>query len=311
MTARFDVLYWLAFTAVDSTRQLSSLSMPEVRLLLELRRASTRGIHSLTLGELARALQLDPEEAGRVCAKTEHTGFVSRSPAPGDSDATAVELTREGIRILAEVAGHGESVAARLVRELSGEERRRLRSAVRALESSLAERRGTGAEDSLVLRQPEPGDLGWVVARHGVLYASEYGWDHGMEALVARIVADFGTGHDPVRERCWIAEWQGEKVGSVFVVKHPERAGVAQLRLLLVEPSARGLGVGRALVSECTRFARQAGYRTLTLWTSHVLTAARHLYEREGYRLVHQEPHDEFGEGLIGQTWELDLGGDA
>jgi GNAT superfamily N-acetyltransferase len=164
-----------------------------------------------------------------------------------------------------------------------------------------------GASDRIVLSAPEAGDLGWVVHRHGALYSAEFGWDWRFEGLVAGVVADFVARFDAARERGWVARLDGRFAGSVFLVSHPERDGVARLRLLLVEPFARGLGIGGRLVAECSRFARAAGYHTITLWTNSVLDDARRLYEREGYRLVHEDEHDDFGPMLTGQTWELAL----
>lgn len=169
--------------------------------------------------------------------------------------------------------------------------------------TSLRDERSNAA--GYILRPPRPGDMGWIVSRHGVRYSEEYGWDERLEALTAEIVAAFVRNHDPKRERCWIAEREGENVGSVFLVKENEQ--VARLRLLLVEPQARGLGIGARLVDECIRFARAAGYRKITLWTHSILIAARHIYEQAGFKLMSSEPHASFGKTVMGETWELDL----
>jgi GNAT superfamily N-acetyltransferase len=191
--------------------------------------------------------------------------------------------------------------------DLSEGDQLRLLEAMRTIEGVVGGDSAGGFKFSepFFLRQHEPGDMGWVVHRHGVLYAKEYGWDERFEALVARIVADFVDDYDPARERCWIAEMGGEIVGCVFVVRASDT--VAKLRLLLVEPEARGLGLGTRLVEECVRFARSRGYEKLTLWTNSVLDPARRIYEEHGFELVEEEEHHSFGKDLVGQNWELAL----
>jgi GNAT superfamily N-acetyltransferase len=221
-------------------------------------------------------------------------------------------LTQEGLRSPTEEGraafserNASQAEVAALLDTLSPPDQERLVEAMAVIQEVL----GAAPEHRVpyVLRPPEPGDFGWIVERHGRLYDREYGWGERFEALVAEIVARFVREFDAGRERCWIAERNGVNVGSVALVNEPDREGVARLRLLLVDPSARGLGIGRRLVRECTRFARGAGYHTITLWTDSVLHAARRIYEEEGYRLVREERHDTFGVDLVGQTWELTL----
>jgi GNAT superfamily N-acetyltransferase len=172
------------------------------------------------------------------------------------------------------------------------------------IEDTLAPRPGEPPR-AYLLREPGPGDLGWMVQRNGAVYAAQYGWDQSYEALVARIVADFGLDHDPARERAWMAEVDGEPVGCVLCVRRDD--DTAQLRILLVDPAVRGLGIGARLVAECIRFARTAGYRSLVLWTNDVLVSARRIYEAAGFELVDEESHHSFGHDLVGQSWRLDL----
>jgi GNAT superfamily N-acetyltransferase len=191
-----------------------------------------------------------------------------------------------------------------IMNSLSPIEQNRLLAAMKTIEETL----GAEPKDekfSYLLRPPQAGDLGWVVQCNGALYAQAYGWDETYEALVAQIVADFVKNYDPKKERCWIAEKDGENVGSVFLVKDSDR--VAKLRLLIVDPKARGLGIGKRLADECTSFARQAGYKKITLWTNSVLLAARGIYQKAGYKLVKAENHHSFGQDLVGETWELEL----
>ncbi|HUP46093.1 MAG TPA: helix-turn-helix domain-containing GNAT family N-acetyltransferase, partial [Thermoanaerobaculia bacterium] len=254
---------------------------------------------------LAEELGLDPGYLSRILRGLQARGLVQRTPSPRDGRQSLAALTAAGQEAFGQLDAASRAEIELMLGAVPEEEQRRLVHAMQMIERVL----GAAPEHRApyVLRPPAAGDLGWVVHRHGVLYNREYGWDERFEALVAEIVAGFTRHLDAKRERCWIAEKDGENVGSVFLVRHPERESVAKLRLLLVEPRARGLGIGKRLVHECTRFAQQAGYRTITLWTNSVLHAARHLYEEEGYRLVQEEPHHSFGHDLISQTWELQL----
>jgi len=215
-----------------------------------------------------------------------------------------LSLTAKGRIAFARIDQRSQSDITGMVGELPRADQERLIGAMHTIESVLGET--PAPEPPYILRPPRAGDFGWIVSRHGALYGEEYGWDERLEALTAEIVAAFVRNYDPKRERCWIAERDGENVGSVLLVKETEE--VARLRLLLVEPKARGLGIGARLAAETLRFAREARYRSMTLWTHSVLTAARHVYERAGFKLVATKEHDEFGKTLVGETWDLDLG---
>jgi DNA-binding MarR family transcriptional regulator/GNAT superfamily N-acetyltransferase len=258
-----------------------------------------------TATHLGDELGIDAGYMSRIVRSLHERGIVERRTSPADGRQYLLSLTAEGERAFAELNAASRAEIQGMLDLLPEPDQNRLVDAMHTIEGLL----GAQPEHRVpyILRPHRSGDMGWVVQRQGVLYNQEYGWDETCEALFAEIVATFIRNFDPKRERCWIAEREGENVGAVFLVKHPEREGVARLRLLHVEPKARGLGIGRRLVQECTRFARQTGYHTITLWTNSVLHAARRIYEREGYRLVHEEPHHSFGHDLVGQTWELDV----
>jgi GNAT superfamily N-acetyltransferase len=238
--------------------------------------------------------------------ETTSTSTPATSAASCPGRRQVVRLTDEGCRAFDELDRLQAGAIDTLLAPLDESQRQKLVTSmgqIRLMLSSDARRGG------LVLRQPQPGDLGWVVERHGARYAAEYGWDPTFEALVARIVADFAERRDTRREAAWIAELDGERVGCVFCMasNNPEAEHTAQLRLLLVEPSARGAGVGSRLVDECLRFARRSGYRRITLWTNDVLPAARRIYERAGFGCDRREPHHSFGRDLVGEYWSRDL----
>jgi DNA-binding MarR family transcriptional regulator/GNAT superfamily N-acetyltransferase len=297
---RFNRFYTQRIGVLDEGLLRMPFSLTEARVVYEMAQREPA-----TATALGQALGLDAGYLSRIVRSFEERGVVERTPSPTDGRQWLLSLTGEGRRAFARLDAETRRQIGAMLEALSGDEQRRLVEAFAQIETLLGERARDRAP--YLLRPHQSGDMGWVVQRHGVLYSQEYGWDERFEALVARIAADFIDHFDPKRERCWIAEKDGENVGSVFLVKHPEDPEAAKLRLLLVEPRARGLGIGARLVGECTRFARRAGYRRITLWTNSVLVAARRLYEREGYRLVREEPHHSFGHDLVGQTWELEL----
>src|SRR5215216_1127782 len=273
-------------------------SLTEARILFEISRRD-----GLTASDLSRELGLDPGYLSRILARLGRRGLIDKVRSETDGRQRLLSLTSEGQDAFSLLDARSREEVAEMLGEHSEEDQRRLLEAMWTIESVLT--RGFKFSEPFFLRQHEPGDMGWVVHRHGVLYAREYGWDERFEALVARIVADFIDYYDPAKERCWIAEMDGEIVGCVFVVKASDT--VAKLRLLLVEPEARGLGLGTHLVEECIRFARGRGYEKLTLWTNSVLDAARRIYEEKGFELVEEAEHHSFGHDLVGQNWELAL----
>ena len=277
----------------------SPFTLTEARVLYELAQREAG-----TAAGLGRALGLDPGYLSRILRGFQRRGLLSRQPSATDGRQSLLRLTARGQRAFRALDQRSQRDHETRLGALPEPDQVRLVAAMRAIESVLGERAEASAAP-IVLRPPRPGDLGWVVARHGALYAQEYGWDQSFEALVAEIVAGFVQHYDPQRERAWIAEQDGQNVGSVFLVK--KTATVAKLRLLLVEPAARGHGLGARLVDECMRFARQAGYRQVTLWTQSVLLAARHIYVQAGFRLVSSGPHHSFGRDLVEETWLLDL----
>jgi DNA-binding MarR family transcriptional regulator/GNAT superfamily N-acetyltransferase len=276
----------------------SPFSLTEVRVLYELAHRE-----ETTASELGEELGLDAGYVSRILLGFEKDGLIHRRPSETDGRRRLLRLTERGREAFGPLDARSRSEIGAMLGGMSVAGQERLVGAMRTIEGLLSARPEPVV--TYLLRPHRSGDMGWVVHRHGVLYAREYGWDERFEALVAEIVAKFIQQYDPRRERCWIAEKDGEIVGCVFLVRESDE--IAKLRLLLVEPEARGLGIGSRLVEECIRFARQTGYLNITLWTNDVLTSARRIYEAMGFRLVHQEPHHSFGHDLVGQTWELML----
>jgi len=275
----------------------SPYSLTEVRVLFELGQRE-----SIDAVELRRMLGLDAGYLSRLLARFGADGLLTRERSTVDARRQVIRLTASGTTAYRELDRASTDEVRKLLAPLHEQDVRSLVVAMETIQRILSER---PRPDTVLLRPPRAGDLGWVVELHGRLYAEEYGWDASFEALIARIVADFAEKQDPAHEAGWIAEVDGRRAGCVFCFRADDET--AQLRILLVDPDARGLGIGTRLVDECLRFAKQAGYRRMKLWTNDVLADARRVYERAGFELVEQSEHRSFGKDLVGQTWSRDL----
>ena len=305
----FNRFYTRRIGVLHEGLQDTKFSLTESRLLWEL---AHRG--GTTAATLARELDLDAGYLSRLLSGLKQRRLVKTLRSKDDGRQFLLTLTATGRKAFAPLDERSRNAVGALLAALSEPQQQALLQALATIERLLGDTpRAAPPPAAFILRPHRPGDIGWVTSRHGALYAQEYGWGMGFEALVGQIASRFIEQFDAAHEACWIAERDGANIGSVFLVQARDEAtnapepGVAQLRQLLVEPAARGLGLGAALVGECERFARRSGYRTIRLWTNSVLTAARGIYQKAGYRLVATEAHHSFGHDLVGETWELDL----
>jgi DNA-binding MarR family transcriptional regulator/GNAT superfamily N-acetyltransferase len=276
----------------------SPFSLSEARVLYELAQRDDAAAK-----EIGIELGLDAGYLSRIVQNFDENGLITRKPLPSDRRQYRLSLTAKGRQAFAKLDRSSHDEVAAMLGQLGPAERGKIVSAMATIAHVLGPQ--SGARPAFLLRSHRPGDIGWVVSRHGAIYAQEYRWDISFEALVAEITGHFIRSFDPAREHCWIAEIDGEPVGSIFLVKASDE--VAKLRLLLVEKKTRGLGVGRALTEQCIRFAREKGYRSITLWTQSILVAARDIYQRAGFVRVATQPHHNFGVDLVGETWEMKL----
>jgi DNA-binding MarR family transcriptional regulator/GNAT superfamily N-acetyltransferase len=294
----FNRAYTRRLGVLDQHLLKSPFSLSEARVIYELAHRDDAAAK-----EIGSELGLDAGYLSRIVQNFEDGGLITRRALPSDRRQYRLALTARGRQAFARLDRASHDEVAAMLAPLSCEDRSRLTAAMATIERLLDRARPEPA--SFLLRSHRVGDMGWVISRHGAVYAQDYGWDISFEALVAEIAAQFVKSYDPAREHCWIAEVDGEPVGSIFLVKGTDE--VAKLRLLLVEKKARGLGVGRALVAQCIRFAREAGYQSITLWTQSILVAARGIYQQAGFRRVKEEKHRSFGVDLTGETWEMEL----
>jgi DNA-binding MarR family transcriptional regulator/GNAT superfamily N-acetyltransferase len=294
----FNRFYTRKLGVLDQQLLKSAFSLSEARVLYEL---ATRD--DLAAKEIGIELGLDPGYLSRIVQNFDEKGLITRKPLPSDRRQYRLSLTARGRQAFEKLNRTSHDEIGAMLAVLSRHDGKRLVEAMAEIERLLGD--AGVAPRPAILRDPRPGDMGWVVQSHGALYASEYGFDTSFEALVAEIAAKFLTSFDASRERCWIADIDGAPVGSVFLVRHSD--DVAKLRLLLVDPAGRGQGLGTRLVAECLGFAQACGYRKITLWTQSILVAARKIYQDAGFVLVGSEPHRSFGQDLVGETWEREL----
>lgn len=299
---RFNRFYTREIGVLQEGLLDTSFSLTEARVLYELAHRQKP-----TATELRNDLALDAGYLSRILSGFEKRGLLQKTPSEEDGRQSLLALTDEGRAVFAPLEARSVQQVNAMLEKLPETGQRQLVGAMETIRKLLAapDQPDRAAKAPYLLRPHQPGDMGWLVHRHGVLYSQEYGYDETFEALVAEIVAKFIQRYDAKRERCWIAEKDGEIVGSVFLVAKSKTA--AKLRLLLVEPAARGLGIGARLVGECARFARQAGYKKIVLWTQDELAAARHVYKKAGFHVVEQKRHHSFGKDLVAETWELAL----
>jgi DNA-binding MarR family transcriptional regulator/GNAT superfamily N-acetyltransferase len=301
---RFNRFYTRQLGLLDERLSRSPFSLTEARVLYELAYRT-----SPTAAEIARDLGLDPAQLSRILKTLRAQRLLASTPSTTHAKHQLLSLTPAGRAAFATLEEATVTEIGALLAPLSEPKRRRLIQAAEAIEETLGAPAAATAPE-FILRGPKVGDLGWVIHRQAALYAHEYDWDWTFEALVAEILGDFVRNFDAAREQAWLAERHGEIVGSIFLVRGPD-AATGKLRLLYVEPSARGFGIGAALVEACVARAREVGHRKLVLWTNDILLAARRLYEAAGFKLIGEEKHVSFGKELTGQTWALELGGDG
>jgi DNA-binding MarR family transcriptional regulator/N-acetylglutamate synthase-like GNAT family acetyltransferase len=294
----FNRFYTRKLGVLDQQLLKSPFSLSEARVLYELAHRQ-----NLSAKEIGAELGLDAGYLSRIVQNFDEGGLITREPLPSDRRQYRLALTAKGRQTFAKLDRSMQDEVAAMLAKLPHDGTARLIGAMALIERLLSESRALSSP--AILREPRPGDMGWVVQSHGAFYAREYGFDSSFEGLVAEIAARFLASFDASRERCWIAEIEGTQVGSIFLVRHTD--DVAKLRLLLVEPAGRGQGLGQRLVGECVAFAKASGYRKITLWTQSILVAARKIYQEAGFKLVATEPHRSFGQSLIGETWELEL----